>query len=159
MELKREVLASEILDPRNDFQPTPARVEVRWDPLTGHSSRIVAGAAFLPRSDFDLEAFARETSEGCFFCGPRLEAVTPRFPPALVPEGRIRCGEAVLFPNIQSYAKYSSVSVYSPALHHLPLDRFTRPIVRDNLATQVEFVATMTRHDPEAAWASINANH
>ena len=159
MELKREVLTAEILDPRRDFQPTPTSVEVRWDPLIGYSTRIVSDAPLLPPSDFDLEAFGRETAERCFFCGPRLEAVTPKFPAAVVPEGRIRRGEAVAFPNIQAYALYSSVSVYSASLHYLPLERFTPRIIRDNLATQVEFVATMMRHDPSARWSAINANH
>src|SRR5262244_2831823 len=159
MELKPEVQTAEILDPRRDYQPTPTSVEVRWDPLIGYSTRIVSDAPLLPPSDFDLEAFGRETAERCFFCGPRLEEVTPRFPASVVPEGRIRRGEAVAFPNIQSYALYSSVSVYSAWLHYLPLERFTPPIIRDNLATQVEFVATMMRHDPSARWSAINANH
>ncbi len=159
MELQREVLTSEILDPRRDFQPTPAQVEVRWDPLLGFSARLVRDARFLPPSDFDLEAMGRRTAETCFFCPPRVEAVTPRFPAELVSEGRIRCGEALLFPNIQAYTQYSSVSVYSPALHHLPLDRVTGPVVRDNLATQVDFLRRVARHDEAAAWTSINANH
>ena len=159
MELKREIETSEILDPRRDYQPTPTSVEVRWDPLIGYTTRIVSDAPLLPPSDFDLEAFGRETAERCFFCGPRLEEVTPRFPASVVPEGRIRRGEAVAFPNIQSYALYSSVSVYSASLHYLPLERFTPQIVGDALATQVEFVATMMRHDPTARWSSINANH
>ncbi len=160
MELKREVLSSDILDPRNDFQPTPTEVEVRWDPLLGTSARLVKGGGrLLPPSDFDLEAFGRRTAESCFFCPGRVEAVTPRFPPELAPEGRIRRGEALLFPNIQAYSRYSSVSVYSPALHYLPLDRFTGAIVRDNLAAQVEFVDRATRLDPTAPWVSINANH
>jgi UDPglucose--hexose-1-phosphate uridylyltransferase len=159
MELKREVLASDILDPRHEYRPTPTEVEVRWDPLLGYSSRLVRGGRLLPPSDFDLEALGRETQETCFFCPPRLEAVTPRYPAALVPEGRIRCGEAVLFPNIQAYSLYSSVSVYSAALHHIPLERMTGPVIRDNLGAQVEFVTRVTRHDPRAAWASISANH
>jgi galactose-1-phosphate uridylyltransferase len=160
MELKREVLTSDILDPRNEYRPTPTEVEVRWDPLLGYSARLVRGGGhLLPRSDFDLEAFGRETQESCFFCRPRLEAVTPRFPPELVPEGRIRRGEAVLFPNIQAYALYSSVSVYSPDLHYLPLDAVTGPVVADSLLAQVDFATRMTRHDARAAWVSINANH
>lgn len=160
MELKREVLTTDILDPRNDFRPTRTAVEVRWDPLLGYSSRLVRGGGrLLPLSDFDLEELGRQTQESCFFCAPRLEAVTPKFPADLVAEGRIRRGEAVLFPNIQAYSLYSSVSVYSPALHYLPLDRFTGPIVRDNLAAQVEFVVLMTRHEARATWVSINANH
>jgi galactose-1-phosphate uridylyltransferase len=159
MELKREVETSEILDPRRGFEPTPVEVEVRWDPLLDYTARIVTGAAFLPRSDFDLEAFGRETQPSCFFCGDRVESVTPRFPPAIVPEGRIRRGPAVLFPNIQAYSLYSSVSVYSANLHYLPLERMTQQVIGDNLAAQVEFVGTMTRHDASAPWASISANH
>src|SRR4030081_455093 len=133
MGLEREVLASDILDPRHEYRPTPTEVEVRWDPLLGYSSRLVRGGRLLPPSDFDLEALGRQTQETCFFCPPRLEAVTPRFPAALVPEGRIRRGEAVLFPNIQAYSLYSSVSVYSAALHHIPLERMTGPVIRDNV--------------------------
>lgn len=159
MELKREVQTAEILDPRRDYQPATISVEVRWDPLIGYSTRIVSGATLLPRSDFDLEAYGRQTAETCFFCGPRLEQVTPKFPAALVAEGRIRHGEAVAFPNIQAYSLYSSVSVYSPSLHYLPLERFTPAIVRDALATQVDFIAAMMRHDSTANWSAINANH
>jgi galactose-1-phosphate uridylyltransferase len=159
MELQREVLRSEILDPRRDFQPTPTEVEVRWDPLLGYSARLVRDARFLPRSAFDLEEFGRQTAETCFFCAPRVEAVTPRFPAELVPEGRIRRGQALLFPNIQAYTQYSSVSIYSPALHYLPLDQVTGPVVCDNLAAQVDFLRRVVRHDPAAAWTSISANH
>ncbi len=159
MELRREVQTAEILDPRRDYQPTPTEVEVRWDPLLGYSARIVLGARFLPPSDFDLEAFGRQTAENCFFCGLRLEAVTPKFPPSLIPEGRIRRGAAVLFPNIQAYSLYSSVSVYSPDLHYMPLESVTPEIVRDNLGAQVEFLARVVRFDPSATWTAINSNH
>lgn len=159
MELKREVQTAEILDPRREYQPTTTQVEVRWDPLLGYSARIVAGASFLPPSDFDLEALGRQTAEHCFFCGPRLEAVTPKFPVELIPEGRIHRGEAVLFPNIQAYSLYGSVSVYSPNLHYMPLETVTAPMVRDNLAVQVEFLFRITRHDQSATWTAINANH
>lgn len=159
MELKREVQTAEILDPRREYQPTTTQVEVRWDPLLGYSARIVSGANFLPPSDFDLEAFGRHTAEHCFFCGPRLEAVTPKFPVELIPEGRIHRGEAVLFPNIQAYSLYGSVSVYSPNLHYMPLETVTALLIRDNLAAQVEFLSRITRHDPSATWTAINANH
>ena len=58
-----------------------------------------------------------------------------------------------------SYSQYSSVSVYGPDLHFLPLERMTPELMTDNLHTQVEFVSAVMRADPEAQWASINANH
>jgi galactose-1-phosphate uridylyltransferase len=159
MELKRRVLTSEFLHPGRDFQPYHGEVEVRWDPLTGQSSRIVSGGPLLPPSDFDLAAYAAETRQGCFFCGERVEQVTPKLPPAISLEGRISRGQALLFPNLLTYSQYSSVSIYSPELHYLPLDRMTGRVVADNLAVQVAFVQAVERHDPDAAWASINANH
>ena len=159
MELQREVLTSEILDPRQDFQPVTLDVEVRWDPLLGYSARLVRDAHFLPPSDFDLEALGRQTAGTCFFCGRRAEESTPRFPPALVPEGRIRRGRALLFPNIQAYARHSTVCIYSPDLHYLPLDRMTPDVVCDNLAAQVDFLRRVARHDPGSAWTAINGNH
>ena len=89
-------------------------IEVRFDPLTGHSSRILPERGLMPASDFDLEAFAREIQPSCPFCPGRLEALTPRLPPRIHPEGRIACGEAVLFANLHAYSSHSSVSVYSP---------------------------------------------
>jgi galactose-1-phosphate uridylyltransferase len=146
LELRRQVLS--------------ASLEVRWDPLTGHSTRFVdAGGRLLPRSDFDLEGFANETAASCPFCPERIEEATPRLPAEVHEEGRIRRGRAVLFPNLLAYAKHSAVSVYAPDLHYLPLERMTPRLVADNLATQVEFGGAVMRHDPEAVWHSINANH
>src|SRR5205814_7370175 len=53
----------------------------------------------------------------------------------------------------------SSVSVYSPERHFLPLARMTPELIGDNLASQVEFVRAVMRADDEAVWASVNANH
>src|SRR5436305_389428 len=59
MELKRELFTAEMVEPRTgEIVKTP--VEVRFDPLTGHSSRILPERGLMPAKDFDLEAFARE---------------------------------------------------------------------------------------------------
>lgn len=160
MELKRQTLTSEILHPGHGFEPVQGRLEVRWDPLTGYSTRLVQGGSpLLPPSTFDLAALAAETQPTCFFCGPRVVETTPRLLPAIHPEGRLRRNQALLFPNLATYAQYGSVSIYSPDLHFLPLERMTPRLVADILAVQVEFVQAVTRFDPQAAWASINGNH
>lgn len=159
MELRREEFKVEILDPRRGFDPVITTLEVRVDPLTGHTSRLIPPSVLMPRSDFDLAALAEETRASCPFCAPRLEEAVPRFPPALLPHGRLRQGEAVLFPNLLPYSKYSSVSVYSPDRHFLPLAAMTPRLVADNLATQVAFDQAVLAYDGEAHWASINANH
>ena len=159
MELRRQTLTAEILDPRNGFAPTELTFEIRWDPLTGHTSRILPPSGLLHRSDFDLERFAEESRADCPFCAERVEEATPKLSPDVSREGRIRRGEAVLFPNLLPYSKHSSVSVYSPALHFLPLEEITPKLVSDNLATQVAFARDVLRADPDSTWVSVNANH
>jgi galactose-1-phosphate uridylyltransferase len=159
MELARRVLSAEILDPRYGFERRVVPVEVRWDPLTGQASRVLPERGLMPRSDTDLEELARETAERCPFCAARIDEQTPRFPPAVSADGRFRRGSAVCVPNLFPYSRFSSVTVYGPELHYLPLAAMTEDLVADNLAAQVAFVRAAMTSDPEAHWASINANH
>ena len=158
MELIRRVLTAEMVRAgTGEVVATP--IEVRFDPLTGHGSRILPERGLMPANDFELEAFARETQPSCPFCGERITELTPRLPEAIDPEGRIVQGEAVLFPNLHAYSSHSSVSVYSPRCHYLPLEAITARLMADNLSTQVAYAKAVMAADPESRWASINANH
>ncbi len=134
-------------------------IDVRVDPLTGHTSRIVPDRGLMPPNDFDLAAFAREHQPRCPFCPGRIEELTPKLPPAIEPAGRIVRGEAVLFPNLHAYSSHSCVSVYSPRLHYLPLGQMTDRLLADNLAAQVAYDRAVMAAEPDCRWASINANH
>jgi UDPglucose--hexose-1-phosphate uridylyltransferase len=158
VEFRRERLSFEILDPREGFERRRFPLEIRFDPLTGQSARLLPAGSLPPPAAIDLDRIAAATREGCPFCSGRVESETPRFPPEVVPEGRIRRGEAVLFPNLVGYAKWSSVSVYSPARHVVPLEDMSPGLMADNLATQVEFARAIVAHDPASSWISINAN-
>jgi len=158
VELERRLLTAEMIAPdTGELISTP--IEVRVDPLTGHTSRILPDRGLMGPSEFDLEAFARENQARCPFCPERIEALTPKLAPAIHPGGRIIRGEAVLFPNLHAYASHSCVSVYSRQLHYLPLDRITPRLMADNLMTQVTYARAVMAAEPEARWASINANH
>jgi hypothetical protein len=109
-------------------------IDVRVDPLTRHTSRILPERGLMPRNDFDLAAFARENQPRCPFCPERIDALTPKLTPAIHPSGRIVDGEAVLFPNLHAYSSHSCKSVYSPRLHYLPLEDMTERLVADNLS-------------------------
>ncbi|HEV8624186.1 MAG TPA: hypothetical protein VG034_06995 [Acidimicrobiia bacterium] len=159
MELRAEEVKVEVLHPGHGFEPVATHLEIRWDPLTGHTSRVLPPSGLLPPQRFDLAALAAETQAACPFCSELIESAVPRFPSAILPEGRLRVGEAVLFPNLLPYSQYSSVSVYSPARHFLPLGQLTPRLVTDNLAAQVAFDDAVVAADPAASWASINANH
>ena len=158
IELSRERVEAEILDPRRGFERVRLPVEIRRDPLTGRTTRLLPPGSLPPPAPVDLAALSERSRPGCPFCPERIEEVTPRLPPELSPEGRIRCGEAVLFPNLLPYSKWSSVSVYSPRRHAIALRDLDAPALADNLLVQVAFMAAVAAHDPSSAWCSINAN-
>jgi galactose-1-phosphate uridylyltransferase len=158
MELRSERYAAALLDPQRGFEPTRTVVEVRWDPLTGQGCRLLPNGSLPPPAPQDLEALAEQSRPSCPFCADRVERETPRFPPEVFAEGRIRVGEALLFPNLVPYAKWSSVSVYSPERHLLRLEELTPSLIADNLAAQVEFARVVLAHDAASVWVSVNAN-
>ena len=158
MELRRQLLTAEMIESGSGkIVRTP--IDVRTDPLTGHSCRILPNRGLMPANDFDLEAFARENQPRCPFCPDRINDLTPKLPPEIHPDGRIVHGEAVLFPNLHAYSSHSCVSVYSPQLHYLPLERIADQLIADNLSTQVAYARAVMATDPTSRWASINANH
>jgi UDPglucose--hexose-1-phosphate uridylyltransferase len=158
MQLRRELLTAEMIEPGTG-ESARTTIEVRFDPLTGHSSRILPERGLMPASDFDLQEFALQTQPSCPFCPGRVDRLTPALAPAIHPDGRITRGESVLFANLHAYSSHSSVSVYSPRLHYLPLGQITQRLVADNLATQVAFARAVMAAEPQSRWASINANH
>lgn len=158
MELERTHLVAEMVAP-DTSELVRTEIDVRVDPLTGHTSRILPNRGLMPANDLDLEAFANENEARCPFCPERIERLTPRLPPAIHPEGRITRGEAVLFPNLHAYSSHSCVSVYSPRLHYLPLSQISERLMADNLSTQVQYAQAVLAATPEARWSSINANH
>jgi UDPglucose--hexose-1-phosphate uridylyltransferase len=158
MQFERTRLVAEMVAP-DTGELVRTEIDLRVDPLTGHTSRILPGRGLMPPNDFDLEAFAQESEERCPFCPGRIERLTPKLPPAIHPEGRIVQGEAMLFPNLHAYSSHSCVSVYSPRLHYLPLGRITDRLMQDSLWTQVQYAKAVMAADPQSQWASINANH
>jgi galactose-1-phosphate uridylyltransferase len=160
VEFRRTKRTARFLHPGRGFEPVDTEVEVRWDPLTGYAARLVeASAPLLAPPSFDLEALAAQTRESCPFCPERIEQSTPMLAPEVHREGRIRRGQAVLFPNLLTYTQHSAVGVYSPSLHFLPLGAMTARLVSDNLAVHADFIKAAMAADPDAVWASINANH
>jgi UDPglucose--hexose-1-phosphate uridylyltransferase len=157
-QFERTVQTAEMVAP-DTGELTHTRIEVRVDPLTGHTSRILPNRGLMPPNDFDLAKFARESQPRCPFCADRIEQLTPRLPPAIDPHGRIARGESVLFPNLHAYSSHSCVSVYSPRLHYLPLGRITERLMTDNLTAQVAYAKAVMATEPDSRWASINANH
>jgi LAO/AO transport system ATPase len=130
---------SRIHDPRRDFELTDIESEVREDPLTGDSARI-CHFAFPPRQVPDLAPLAESTRASCPFCPEKIEPVTPRYPEELVPGGRMRRGEAVLFPNLFPYDDVSAI-VAMQREHFAPMHALREEVIADSLLLARDFIA------------------
>jgi galactose-1-phosphate uridylyltransferase len=145
-------------DPRRDFALSEVESEIRYDPLTGDSSRICHfSLRAAPPPDIAEIAEARRPS--CPFCPERVTTVTPRFPEALVPGGRFRRGEAVVFPNLFPYDELSAVLVPGPE-HLVAAGDLPEPLVVSGIAAARDFLAaTLPRIGSEGLYGLVTWNH
>jgi UDPglucose--hexose-1-phosphate uridylyltransferase len=153
-----------ILNPQHNFAEEIHKVEVRKDPLLGDASvynpflRDKAKAFFGDNDPELVRRLADESSKTCIFCGERIEKSTPKYPSAIAPEGRIRRGEAVLFPNLFAIGKYHAVVALSES-HFLKLSEFTTKIIGDGLTVVRDFSKAVYRNDESVQFETINANY
>ena len=135
---RREPRVARLHDPRRDFALVDVPSEIRYDPLTGESSRI-CHFSMPAASPPDVAAIAPERRATCPFCPERVTTVTPRFPEDLVPGGRFRRGDAVVFPNLFPYDELSAVLV--PGRDHLVAAAdVPEALVESGIATARDFL-------------------
>lgn len=108
IEFKSEEHWSHFTDPRNDFEPTKARSEVRTHPLTGQITRI-AHIGMPPRRDYETPQFLADNAIP-IFAPPMVLEVTPTFLPEELPEARYTRNDSTLFPNLNPYDRFSPVA-------------------------------------------------
>ena len=125
-------------DPRQGFELVEIESELREDPLTGDTARI-CHFAIPARTLPQLGALAESTQPSCPFCPPRIASVTPRYPEALVPGGRLERGEALLFPNLFPYDDVSAIVAMSRA-HFVPMHALPAAMIADALKLAREFI-------------------
>ncbi len=143
---------AQILSPFNGFSEETHIVEVRQDPLLGDKSVYNPALKHKVKFFFGecdnglIKKLVEDSSKTCIFCSGKIEQNTPMYPRNLVPEGRIRIGEAVLFPNLFPVGKYHSVIALSEA-HFLKLLEFSPAIIGNGLLAAQQFVNTVYAHD------------
>lgn len=160
IEFRREIIPSMILRRDSSGELTEAAVplEFRFDPLTGQTCRVVQfSLERIIRPDLKaLEKRSRELP--CPFCPPLVEQITPRFPADLVPEGVIRKGKAIAFPNASPWDVYGIVVVVSDE-HFVPLDGFDLETVHNALLAAQAYIRAVQKADPAAKYHFIAWNY
>lgn len=144
-------------DPFNNFQEAHRPTEIRIDPLTGRSSRIIYFPVTLPPPP-DQSQLAEITRQFCPFCRPAVFEKTPRFPEEVASEGRLVRGSAVVFPNAFPYDAHSAVAVVTRG-HYVKMDSFDVRELTDGLLAGRDYLARINAIDPRCAYLSINMNY
>ncbi len=156
MRFEKIIKTSHFLDPFQSYAPVEKLSEVRVDPLTGSTSRIL-DFPVRQLEKTDLGPIAESTRQFCPFCPSMVEQITPKFDPSLVPRDRYRRGEAVCFPNAFPYDENGAVTVISRE-HFIPIDGFTGPLISDALECCAEYLTDVLPRQGEAVYQSINWN-
>ncbi|WP_252504115.1 hypothetical protein [Sporosarcina sp. Marseille-Q4943] len=145
-------------DPMQDGKLIDRKTEIRFDPLTGETSRIIfdPGAPFVPK-DYSELAKATEGKK-CPFCAENVSTITPRFPDELVEGGRYVGKEAVVFPNLFPYSKHNAV-VRMSEQHYVKLEEFTETLISDSFTAAHQYIENVLEFDPKTEYVSINWNY
>ena len=156
IQFRCESLLSRFQNP-GDEAYSERKLQVRFDPLLGTSSRIAEGVKLQTRVD-EAHSSIRTPGPNCPFCAECIDQVTPRIAKEIVPAGRIRVGETVLFPNLVPYSKYAAVAAFTTR-HWLELHDFTPTIIADNLAASLDYIHAVAKADAEARFCAYNINY
>ncbi len=152
------------MNPLKEFAEDAQTIQIRKDPLLGDTSVFNPelkdkAQIFFGSCDQELiEKLVEDTAKSCFFCGEAVEKSTPRFTPDFSSEGRIRVGEALLFPNLFSLGTFHPVIRLCDA-HFLKLSEFTPPMIRDGFAAAQKFLRLAYEKDPQVAYTAVTANY
>ena len=136
-----------VKNPFKDFRMDEIPFEIRYDPLTGQSTRVF-DLPYRPVSRPDFEALVTKSREmRCPFCPESLEKATPLFRAEIIPGGRIQEGTAWLFPNLLPLDRYAGVCIFGKD-HFIGPGDFTADTIRDGFTAAHIFIKSIARHDP-----------
>jgi galactose-1-phosphate uridylyltransferase len=157
MEFVKVLKTSRFLDPMEGYAEVRRFSEIRYDPLTGHTSRILDfPVREVKRAD--LTGLIESSRPLCPFCPEVVEKVTPKFHPDLANSGRYARGEALCVPNAFPYDENGAVTVISHR-HFVGLDEFTPAMMADAFACCIDYLEDVRSKQPDMIFQSLNWNY
>lgn len=144
-----------------DGESVTMPVEIRTHPVTGRTCRIA-----FSRSDESEPGVERLLPpppkllniDDCPFCKANIPSRTPRLRPELAPEGRMRRGRSVLFPNLFPYGGYSAVNVFENG-HFVEIGAADAADYADGFVNAADYLERVLAHDPAAVFMAVTQNH
>jgi UDPglucose--hexose-1-phosphate uridylyltransferase len=136
-------------------------IEVRTHPITGRRCRVTFSRSMERESALQTlpppPPDADRTGD-CPFCSSQMEKRTPLLHPGVAPEGRMRSGRSILFPNLYPYGAFSAVSLFDDR-HFVEIGTADVDTYADSFINCVRYLKQVSRFDPEAVFMAITQNH
>jgi UDPglucose--hexose-1-phosphate uridylyltransferase len=147
-----------VMSPFKNFSLDEIPLEIRFDPLTGQTTRVF-DLPYRPPARPDFEELVKQNrGTFCPFCPEAIEESTPRYPKDIIPDGRIRVGEACLVPNLLPLDRYTGVCILSQK-HFIAIEDFTPQSMQNAFFAAQIFIKTVSERDPGVNFFNINWNH
>lgn len=165
IELKEYVEKACVCNPYKNFKEEEQIIHYREHPLTGDLSLLPESLTtkrdllYRRPNEAFLNEMIEKTKQSCFFCAPNLETSTSKFPESITPEGRMKRGKSVQFPNLFSFTCHSSVIVFDPDTHFTKPGDFTPELLADAFQNGIEYIKKIRELEPEARNACIGLNY
>jgi UDPglucose--hexose-1-phosphate uridylyltransferase len=147
------------LNPLNGFTPQEGKIEIRWDPLTDLTSRIVHfPVRRIGRFNLD-NAIRVSLDKKCPFCPENIEEMTPRFDKDLFGFERMERDNVTVVPNILSFDKYCLVGIICRE-HFADVNMLIKGnYLINGIKALIEALRIIRGFDREAGYFSINCNY
>jgi galactose-1-phosphate uridylyltransferase len=159
IKFRKKIQSFTYLSPFQNFQPFEGKIEIRWDPLTNLTSRIV----HFPRKKFereDLELLKKIAPFAkCPFCPENIESMTCKFEPSLFGKERFAYGDITVIPNLLTFDKYCIVAIISKE-HFVHITEINeKAYVIQGIRALIEVLKEIVKRDKKVRYMSINCNY
>lgn len=157
---EKRLSEARFLNPLKGFKMDAQPIEYRKDFFTKRWCRInIERATRLKQAQSARDSnIIKKSAEKCFFCPSNFEISTPRLPPEIAPEGRIKLGETLIFPNLFPFAQYHAVGAITKE-HFLRLDEFEQKHIANALEASIDYFKRVYSYDKNAKYPSFNWNN
>ncbi len=159
IEFKKIIQKNVYLNPFNQFALREGKVEIRWDPLTQITSRIVHfPARKFEKFNFD-EMIKTSLNVRCPFCPENINDMTSKFDKDVFGFERFTAGDVTVIPNVLTFDKYCLVAIISKE-HFISVDGLIEDdYFYNGLSALLHVLRIIRERDQEVRYFSINCNY
>jgi galactose-1-phosphate uridylyltransferase len=160
VEFKKLVESSTYLSPFENFGPHKSEVEIRWDPLTGLTSRVVRFSRTRRLEKPDLSrAISMSSAVKCPFCADNMDSMTARLDETVFGCDRIERDGVTIIPNLIGFDKYALVAIVSGEHYLTMTDLAEKGVLVKGIRALIEAFAHIRKKDERVRFFSINCNY